>query len=540
VIKSESISLPEAEKAIEAGMATARRYGRVMAFAVADSKGELIACARMDGAHPRILRHAIRKAYTAAQMERNTLSFKKDLEDRQGNLDEWGDASLTTLQGGHVVKSGTGAVAVTVGAVAAGGAPPELDEEVARCMVRAMGFSPTVDERLIAPWKVREASSRQGATLPLAERWIAAGQEPTSARRIGRYVFTSGVPGIDVATGELPQDPAKQFQLAFRNLQMLMESSGVGSAQSIGLVNVYIPDASYRPYINKSWLDLFPGPARPARKTNQAPLPPGLAVQLQAVAVVGEEGRGIEIPGLAHRDPLPMGCRVGPLVFSSVMGGQDPATGEFVAGAGPQIERCFENMRLFMEQAGGSAAGINHVWVFMKDFALQPQMVDVWNRMFPTEGDRPARKTVPYDLPPEVHIQVQLIGGLEGKRTNFELPGVWHHDPIPLGSRVGDLLCSSGVHGIDPKTKKVVAGLAAQTEVGLKNARDLVVAAGGKDDDIAALTILVKDLEAAPAVLKRLNETFPDARSRPALKFVNYRLPGELEVQFHVTAVLGG
>ncbi len=63
----ESLGLIEAEKAIAGGIAAAGRAIATMAFAVADHRGEMIATARMDGAHPRILTHSIRKAYTAAR-----------------------------------------------------------------------------------------------------------------------------------------------------------------------------------------------------------------------------------------------------------------------------------------------------------------------------------------------------------------------------------------------------------------------------------------------------------------------------------------
>ena len=78
-----SLGLIEAEKAIAAGIEAATRLNRPMAFAVADVGAEMIATARMDGANPRILRHSVRKAYTAALMCRHTLSFKRDLEERE-------------------------------------------------------------------------------------------------------------------------------------------------------------------------------------------------------------------------------------------------------------------------------------------------------------------------------------------------------------------------------------------------------------------------------------------------------------------------
>lgn len=142
VLQFHSLGLDEAMKAIAAGEASAKKLGLAMAFAVADSSAGLIAVTRMDGAHPRILRHAIRKAYTSATMCRNTLWFKRDLEERGGNLEQWGDMDLTTLPGGLVVKADE----KYVGAVGTGGGGKH-DEEVAHVMVRAMGFEPLLDKR---------------------------------------------------------------------------------------------------------------------------------------------------------------------------------------------------------------------------------------------------------------------------------------------------------------------------------------------------------------------------------------------------------
>ena len=138
----ESLGLVEAEKGIAGGIAAAHVLGKAMAFAVADHTGQMIATARMDGANTRILTHSIRKAYTSGLMCRHTLSFKRDLKERDGALDQWGDANLTTLPGGLVVQSG----GKFVGAVGAGGGGPD-DERIARAMVKAMGFDIVEDER---------------------------------------------------------------------------------------------------------------------------------------------------------------------------------------------------------------------------------------------------------------------------------------------------------------------------------------------------------------------------------------------------------
>lgn len=129
-----TLGLEAARTAAEVVFAEATRDGMAMAVAVMDDHGDLLYCARMDGAHARVLQHAIRKAYTAATMQRATLKFKQDLHDRGRDLADWGDSRLTTLQGGHpVVWRGQ-----TVGAVGAGGNVAARDEEVAILAVQAL------------------------------------------------------------------------------------------------------------------------------------------------------------------------------------------------------------------------------------------------------------------------------------------------------------------------------------------------------------------------------------------------------------------
>jgi uncharacterized protein GlcG (DUF336 family) len=132
-----TLDLEDATAAMQAGLRAAAEKGHRMGFAVVDPAGDLIGCCRMTSAPYRLLRHAVRKAYTAAVMGRDTARFGADLADRGGGLDQWGDDRLTTLPGGRVVVQ-NGRV---VGAVACGGAPSEVDEEIAGLMVEALGLS---------------------------------------------------------------------------------------------------------------------------------------------------------------------------------------------------------------------------------------------------------------------------------------------------------------------------------------------------------------------------------------------------------------
>jgi len=378
---------------------------------------------------------------------------------------------------------------------------------------------------------------RESFHLPVPKQALERGHDRITAARSGQLVFTSGISGIDPKSGKLPEGPERQFAQAFENLTSLLRMAGAGP-ESVGLLTVWIPGRSHRAYINKDWLELYPAMDRPARKTNQAPLPEDVEVQLMAACVLGEKRMPLEIPGLSHKDPLPMGAKLGKFVFSSVIAPEDPATGKLVDGPLPQIDCAFENMKRFMKSAGGSDAKINHAWVFMKDFAWQPDMVKRWVKDYPGFGDRPARKTLPYDLAGDTQIQVQLTGVLGSARRNYEIPGVGHDDPIPMASSIGPLLQSSGMFGIDPATGKRVEGLTQQLDKALRNLRALLDQANAAAESILHLTVMLQDYAEAPQISAALRDLFPDDERAPAIKFINYRMPQHWRVQFHVTAVI--
>jgi 2-iminobutanoate/2-iminopropanoate deaminase len=358
--------------------------------------------------------------------------------------------------------------------------------------------------------------------------------------RIGDNFYSSAIEGRDPSTGALGDGGEKQFELAFGNLKRLVEQAGL-STHDIAHVTVFIGDASGRQLINKPWLQIFPDEHdRPARKTTTYPLPEKIIVQLQAVGVAGAKRQPLEIPGLSHRDPLPMGDKSGHMLFSSVLGGQDPKTNKQVAGAVEQMEQTFQNMRALVENAGGSTDDIGLVWVFLRDKADQPVMIDSWMKMFPKDGDRPARKTIMYDelKGRESLVQLQFVAALGGKRRNFEISGVGHHDPIPMGATVGKNFFSSGIGGVDAKTGKQADTLERQATLAFENLRALMTEVGGGLDNVAHLSIMVRDYRAHSVVMKNLLETFPDKDKRPAVHQMALGLPGTNQIQLHAVGIV--
>lgn len=106
--------------------------------------------------------------------------------------------------------------------------------------------------------------------------------------RLGSTLYSSGIPGIDPATGQLPADVASQARFAFDNMRALL-SGGGASLDDVVRLTVYLKDNAAREHINAEWLKCFPDPHdRPARHTLIYDLQGGMLLQLEVVAIVND------------------------------------------------------------------------------------------------------------------------------------------------------------------------------------------------------------------------------------------------------------
>ena len=65
------------------------------------------------------------------------------------------------------------------------------------------------------------------------------------------------------------------------------------------------------------------------------------------------------------------------------------------------------------------------------------------------------------------------------RQKSIHLPGVSHQGaPIPLGARVGNILATGGVSGIDPATGKIVDGAEGQAKHAFQNMGNILKEAG--------------------------------------------------------------
>jgi 2-iminobutanoate/2-iminopropanoate deaminase len=192
-----------------------------------------------------------------------------------------------------------------------------------------------------------------------------------------------------------------------------------------------------------------------------------------------------------------------------------------------------------MEKAGGGVEDVVLQWVYLSDFNYQSYMVDVYLKAWPVVGYQAARKTFRY--PMNGQIQLQVIGRIGGRRSTHEIEGHEHHDPIPLGARIGDLFASSGVSGIDPNGAnhlESVEGAASQAHFGLGNVKRLVEAGGGSVADVGHMTLLVQDYADLPAIDGMWKRMFPDPNDRPARQVMKLGVQGRSRVQCHMLAVV--
>jgi 2-iminobutanoate/2-iminopropanoate deaminase len=125
------------------------------------------------------------------------------------------------------------------------------------------------------------------------------------------------------------------------------------------------------------------------------------------------------------------------------------------------------------------------------------------------------------------------------KRQVIHLPGVEHKAPIPAGVRIGNMVFSSAISGRDPATGKYPDDPAEQARHAFANMATVVRAAGGDVDDIAHVTVFLKDRDAKRFVDEQWLAMFPDEEDRPARHAVTLDRGGAMQVQLEIVAVLG-
>lgn len=122
------------------------------------------------------------------------------------------------------------------------------------------------------------------------------------------------------------------------------------------------------------------------------------------------KGRSLEVPGVTHgAAPIPMGARVGNMIFSSGIMGKDPATDKLPADAASQARFAFRNLETLLAQGGATLADVGRITVYIKDNSVREPLNAEWLARFPDPHDRPARHTLVYDLQGGMWLQLEVV-----------------------------------------------------------------------------------------------------------------------------------
>jgi 2-iminobutanoate/2-iminopropanoate deaminase len=108
------------------------------------------------------------------------------------------------------------------------------------------------------------------------------------ANRYGDLIFTAGQIGLDPQTGEMvPGGIEAETRRVMTNLKAVLEAAG-SSLEHVLKTTVFLRDMNEFSQMNAVYAEFFPS-NYPARSTVQAAgLPKGAAVEIEAVAVVGD------------------------------------------------------------------------------------------------------------------------------------------------------------------------------------------------------------------------------------------------------------
>jgi 2-iminobutanoate/2-iminopropanoate deaminase len=104
--------------------------------------------------------------------------------------------------------------------------------------------------------------------------------------------------------------------------------------------------------------------------------------------------KSIEVEGLGHGAPIPMGCRVGPILMTSGVGGRDRKTGKTPEDADGQAHNAFDNLKAVLAAADLGLGDVVKITVYVVDDKYRNEINKYWEECYPDAHKRPARHTL--------------------------------------------------------------------------------------------------------------------------------------------------
>ena len=125
------------------------------------------------------------------------------------------------------------------------------------------------------------------------------------------------------------------------------------------------------------------------------------------------------------------------------------------------------------------------------------------------------------------------------RQQSIDIEGIAHGAPIPVASRVGNVIATSAISGRDPKTGKLAADADGQARLAFENLKTILAKGGMGLGDVVKITCFVTDDGFREAINKYWLECYPDEHKRPARHTLVLPLRGGVLLQIDALAVAG-
>lgn len=236
------------------------------------------------------------------------------------------------------------------------------------------------------------------ATRDLRDRKTlgAFDKEPVSAAvMVGDRLYFSGFMGRDPKTGNVPQDPAQQVQLAFDHLSATLKTAGM-DFRNVVFVNPYLTDKMPMDVMNQVYAKRFEFGNTPARATIRVSgLPSGANIQFTGVAIRDLSKRVAVRPKNMPPSPTASPCVfAGDTFYCSAKAGfiPGPNGGIYAPTVETQLRQTMRNLLDGLEEAGLTFANVVATNVYLDDINDFAKVNKVYAEYFPSTP--PTRTTV--------------------------------------------------------------------------------------------------------------------------------------------------
>lgn len=125
------------------------------------------------------------------------------------------------------------------------------------------------------------------------------------------------------------------------------------------------------------------------------------------------------------------------------------------------------------------------------------------------------------------------------RQQSFEIEGLTHGVPIPMASKVGPILMTSGISGKNRKTNVMPEDAEEQATNCFDNLKNVLDQAGMDFGDVVKITVFLVDETVRSAINKPWLAIFPDEHHRPArhaLIVPSLRSPMKIQIEAYAVA----